>query len=147
MSNYIRSRTCCVVSALLLTGTLALAQATTAASTDKKDTAPAATAREASSGMATGKRQDQFPKVSGAVAVAPPSGDTAEAKKHVANIKWQDRQASSQQTLDGASKDAAKSPVSTLDATSKDAAKSKTAPTTAQDSKHVNKIESLTVKQ
>jgi len=150
MSNYIRSRTCCVVSALLLTGSLALAQATTANSTDKKSattTAPAATAREASSGMATGKRQDQFPKVSGAVAVAPPSGDTAEAKKHVANIKWQDRQSSSQQTLDGASKDAAKSPVSTLDATSKDAAKSKTAPTTAQDSKHVNKIESLTVKQ
>ena len=38
-----------------------------------------------------------------------PTGEDAEAKKHVANIKWSDRQASATQTLDGASKDAAKS--------------------------------------
>ncbi|HEX9202251.1 MAG TPA: hypothetical protein VF865_22030 [Acidobacteriaceae bacterium] len=146
MSNTICSRTCTIAAAVLLTGSLALAQATTATSTDKKNAAtpvaPVATAREASSGMATGRRQ-----ASGEAAVAPQPGDTAEAKKHIANIKWEDRQASNQQTLDGASKDAAKSPVKPLDATSKDAAKSKAAPTATPDTKRENKVESITVKQ
>ena len=40
---------------------------------------------------------------------APTSQSDADAKKHLAGVKYEDRQASSVQTLDGASKDAAKS--------------------------------------
>ena len=59
-----------------------------------------------------------------------PSSD-ADAKKHISNIKWQDRQAGIP-ALDAASKDAAKAPVSTLDGTSKNAAKSAVSPRDAQ---------------
>jgi hypothetical protein len=74
-----------------------------------------------------------------------PTGEPAtatDAKKHVSNIKWSDRQAT----------------VPALDAGSKDTAKSKTvvptspnngkpADSTAQNSKHVDKVDSFTVKQ
>lgn len=77
------------------------------------------------------------PTVPAAAAATP-----ADAKKHVSNIKYGDRQAT----------------VPALDAASKDAAKSKTAPPPSpnngkpatasdQDSKRANKVDSFTVKQ
>jgi hypothetical protein len=149
MSHQSRSRTSFAVLATLVIASTALAQTTptTAAGKTKPATTPAPAPRETSSGVATGKRQDQFPKASGATAVIPPTADAADAKKHIAGVKYEDRQATSQQTLDATSKDAAKAPVTTLDGASKDAAKSKTIPPTAQDSKRENKIDSFSIKQ
>jgi hypothetical protein len=78
-------------------------------------------------------------------ATANPAGTPAaptDAKKHIANVKYNDRQAG----------------IPALDAGSKDAAKTKAVPpptpttskpgaSTTQDSKHVNKVDSFTVKQ
>jgi hypothetical protein len=78
----------------------------------------------------------------GGNAMGSPAGEPADAKKHVANVKYVDRQAT----------------VPALDAASKDAAKSKTTPppspnkgkqpdSATQDSKRANKVDSFTVKQ
>ncbi len=168
----------CVLLAILLARLTGVAQTnsssgvtpTPAPSTTKAKPAPAATqpAREASSGMATGRqtqatpppagRVDQWPKASGALnakssghatekldvveykdgedgtmhtrpsnktsqtpaSTLPPTAPTAQpatdadAKKHVANVKYEDRQAAPA-ALDAASKDAAKSVVSPRD--------------------------------
>ncbi len=149
MSYQSRSHTSFVVLATLLMASAALAQTapTITADKSKSATTPAPASREASSGTASGKRQDQFPKASGEATVTPPAGDAADAKKHIAGVKYEDRQAGGQQTLDAASKDAAKAPVNSLDGASKDAAKSKTPPPTAQGSKRENKIDSFSIKQ
>ncbi len=132
------------------------------------------TGREAGSGMATGRRQAAVVtsptgttahvveykdgedmttrsrpgnKMAEGLPATPPTGD-AEAKKHVANVKWSARQAGGASSLDGGSKDAAKSVVSNLDGASKDAAKSKTATDNApQSSERVNKVEAISIKQ
>jgi len=116
--------------ASLLTLTLAAAQSQN--TTQTKIVAPSAsatvpTARDAHSGMATGRRE-LLPEAPGVAPANAPGGDAAEAKKHVANIKWSARQAPAQSSLDGASQDAAKSKVSTLDGASKEAAKSAVKP-------------------
>ena len=74
-----------------------------------------------------------------------PTGSPAAApdeKKHVANVKYQDRQATVP-ALDGASKDAAKSKVAPPTASPSD----KKAPPAAQDASRANKVDSFTVKQ
>lgn len=66
MSIHLPTRTCLVVSAFLLTSSLALAQATT--TTEKKNATPTppAPSRASATGTNSGKQQDQFPKASGA---------------------------------------------------------------------------------
>ncbi len=75
------------------------------------------------------------------------TGSAADAKKHIGNIKWSDRQANNQTNLDAGSKDAAKSATAPLDGASKDAAKSNTVQTGAKNTKRVTKVDSFTVKQ
>lgn len=114
----------------LLTLTLAVAQsqdATTTKTVKPTATTPVATAREANTGMSTGRRA-ALPTAAGATTPAVPSGDAAEAKKHPDVVKFSNRQAATPAGLDGASKDAAKAKVSTLDGASKDAAKSAVKP-------------------
>jgi len=80
----------------------------------------------------------------------PPTAPTAtaaadaDAKKHVSNIKWQDREVGFP-ACDGASKDAAKCAAAPTPPTA--AATSKPTATDAQTSKHTGKIDSFTVKQ
>ena len=66
----------------------------------------------------------------------------ADAKKHVSNIKWQDREVGFP-ACDGASKDAAKCAATPPAAP----AAAKPAATDAQDAKHTGKVDSFTVKQ
>jgi hypothetical protein len=124
MSIHLSIRTCLIASAVLLTSALVLAQATT--TTEKKNatpTPPSATSRDSATGMATGRRQDQFPKASGArvdqfghasgkqaAENIPPTPTTdvnpadvksvgsapateAVTKKHIAGVKYADRTA------------------------------------------------------
>ena len=143
MSIPFRFRNCLAASALLATTSFAIAQTSPApaAKTAPSSTQPA-TAREASSGMATGRRQQQ---AVAPAATTPADPATAEAKKHIANVKWEERQATPPPALDAASKDAAKAPT-TLDGASKDAAKSKTAPpANPSEKKRENSVDSFSV--
>lgn len=118
--------------ASLLTLTLAVAedQGTTQSNTQRhaaaSESVPAPATREAQSGMATGRQE--VSKAGAVGAKGPPNEDAAEAKKHVANVKWSDRQAVPPSMFDGAPKDAAKAKVSNLNGASKDAAKSSVKP-------------------
>jgi hypothetical protein len=67
---------------------------------------------------------------------------TTDAKKHIANVKYADGK-TTVPSLDGASKDAAKAKA----APSPGAATNTHGASTDQDSKHVNKVDSFTVKQ
>jgi len=81
----------------------------------------------------------------GALPPTAPTGTLAadaDAKKHVSNIKWMDREAGIP-ACDGASKDAEKCAA----APPAPPATAKPAPPDAQDSKHTGKVDSFTVKQ
>ena len=58
--------------------------------------------------LAVAQSNDVKKKATKIPPTAPTSQSDADAKKHVAEVKYEDRQAKGVQTLDGASKDAAK---------------------------------------
>ena len=145
---------------------LASSSATAQSNDLKKTTTPAKpaaaavqTAREASSGMATGRREAQpaqpnsqpaTAKNSGhatetlkpsAIPATAPTGQpsaSADAAKQISNVKWQDRQVGLP-ACDGASKDAAKCTAAPSTSTN--------TPAPAAESKRENKVDSFSVKQ
>jgi hypothetical protein len=68
-----------------------------------------------------------------------PTGEDAAAKKHVATIRWSDRQASATQTLEGASKDTAKSVTTSRDAHSGQASNKRSVSVEPADGRGVTK--------
>jgi len=151
-----------VFGAAILAPSAAIAQNNDAAKTTapvKPATATVQTAREASSGMATGRREAQPAQPSSqpanaknsghatetlkpsAIPATAPTGQpsaSADTAKHISNVKWQDRQVSLP-ACDGASKDAAKCTVAPSTSTN--------TPAPAAESKRENKVESFSVKQ
>jgi len=87
--------------AFLLIGTLAVAQTSSAGSPTSTKAAAATVVhpRDAATGQASGRRQDQFGHASG-VAGAPSTqqpANSAESRKHIAGVKYEDRTASEPQ--------------------------------------------------
>jgi len=86
--------------AFLLIGTLAVAQSSSAGSPASTKAAAATVVhpRDAATGQASGRRQDQFGHASGVAGTSSTQpANSAESRKHIAGVKYEDRTASTPQ--------------------------------------------------